>query len=284
MSSYDDHRGNAARALREAPAPVPDALPSDDGRDPFDSFEVPAAILCAVCGHADCEGCISDDEGESGVIAIIPWERPGGAWQRLWATANSTTTGAEAFFGALPRGAVEPALTFALLAEGIAISSLVLVATAVLFAIFPDLMMQVLLDNELAADAGRWVAIGIPAVTVWMVAVHAIHGFAVDHAARRFGTAQLRKRALRFGLYACGWDLMTSPLGIVYTLVTRGVGAAAELFGLALTVPAKATTALARGAYRLDDERARRVHRRAVAVAMVVTVVSVVGVLFALAL
>jgi hypothetical protein len=50
------------------------------------------------------------------------------------------------------------------------------------------------------------------------------------------------------------------------------------LFGAAVTVPAKATQAMLRGAYRLDDKRARRVHRQAVAAAMVVTVMSVVGV------
>ncbi|MEO7330598.1 MAG: hypothetical protein ABI193_18635, partial [Minicystis sp.] len=64
--------------------------PRDD--DPVDSFEVPAAILCACCGQADCLGCSTATDTESGVLAIIPWERANaGTWTRLWATANATT-------------------------------------------------------------------------------------------------------------------------------------------------------------------------------------------------
>ena len=46
--------------------------------DPVDSFfEVPAAVLCATCGQADCPGCVAASETESGVIAIIPFsQRP----------------------------------------------------------------------------------------------------------------------------------------------------------------------------------------------------------------
>ena len=67
--------------------------------DPVDSFfDIPAAVLCATCGQADCPGCTAASETESGVVAIVPWERSGGMWTRLWATANATTQGAEAFF------------------------------------------------------------------------------------------------------------------------------------------------------------------------------------------
>ena len=42
-------------------------------------------------------------EHESGVVAIVPWERKGGTWTRLWATATATTRGADAFFaGTVP--------------------------------------------------------------------------------------------------------------------------------------------------------------------------------------
>ena len=48
--------------------------------EPVDSFfEVPAAVLCALCGQADCPGCTAATEHESGVLAIVPWERSGGA-------------------------------------------------------------------------------------------------------------------------------------------------------------------------------------------------------------
>ena len=38
---------------------------------------------------------------------------------------------------------------------------------------------------------------------------------------------------MRFGLYACGWDLVTSPAGIVQGLVARGPKGALVPFGAA---------------------------------------------------
>ena len=72
--------------------------------DPVDSFfEIPAAVLCATCGQADCPGCTAASDTESGVVAIVPWERSGAVWTRLWATARATTQGAEALHGPLRR-------------------------------------------------------------------------------------------------------------------------------------------------------------------------------------
>src|SRR5689334_16149532 len=90
----------SAGALRAVARPQADELRRDD--EAIDSFfEVPAAVLCAYCGEGDCPGCAVAEEQGSGVIAIVPWERPGaGVWPRLWATARATTHGAEAFFSA----------------------------------------------------------------------------------------------------------------------------------------------------------------------------------------
>ena len=90
-----------------------------------DSIDVPAAVVCALCGRGDCPGCIEDERtGASGVIAIIPWERPQSPWQtRFFATVQATTRGAEGFFCAMPDGAVSPALRFAVLAETFAVAS-----------------------------------------------------------------------------------------------------------------------------------------------------------------
>ena len=60
--------------------------PRDD--DLVDSFfEVPAAVLCAACGQADCPGCTAATTPSPGVVAIVPWER-GAPLDRLWATAT----------------------------------------------------------------------------------------------------------------------------------------------------------------------------------------------------
>src|SRR5579883_1365074 len=72
--------------------------------------EVPAAVVCAHCGDADCPGCLHE-QTRSGVVAVVAWERPGApALTRLWATARASTLDAERFFESLPDGPIAPAL------------------------------------------------------------------------------------------------------------------------------------------------------------------------------
>ena len=223
--------------------------------DPVDSFfEVPAAVLCAACGQADCPGCTAATDTASGVVAIVPWERSGAVWTRLWATAEATTLGAEAFFAVLPDGELPPAMRFAVLSV-----AMFLVPLAAL--VLPNLALEVLESPALRLSAMRWIGLGVPALTLWMVFAHVTHGAALDAGARRQGARPARRRAMRFGLYACGWDLMSGPLGALVTLVTRGMRQAASLVELAVRVPGRASTALLSGVYQLTPDRAARARR-----------------------
>ena len=94
-------------------------------------LDVPAAVVCLVCGEADCTGCEDRDLSRSGIVAIVAWERTGiPALTRLWATARSTTRDAEAFFELLPDGPVMPALRFAAICELLAAFSMLLLHRA----------------------------------------------------------------------------------------------------------------------------------------------------------
>jgi hypothetical protein len=179
----------------------------------------------------------------------------------MWSTAIVTTQGADQFFAALPRGKVAPAVRFAILAELLAIGSTVSLLAVIAAFIFPDVMVTLLVDDELRFEAIRLTIIGLPLLTAWMVVAHALHGVAVDAGASRVGGISQRRRALRFGLYACGWDLMTSPLGAVVTLFSRGMRAMLGLLGLAMRVPSRASQAMLRGVYGLPDELARGAQR-----------------------
>jgi hypothetical protein len=245
------------RSVGDPPSRSP--LPSDD---PVDAFDVPAAILCAFCGQADCSGCAAATEDASGVIAIVPWERSGSVWSRLWATANATTQGAEAFFAVLPDGEIQPAMRFAVVAELLAVGSMVALLAPFIALALPTLALEVLHNPSLRESILRWVALGVPGLALWMVVAHITHGAALNVGARRQGGPSQRRRAVRFGLYACGWDLMTGPLGAVVTLASKGLSAALELLELAVRVPGRATVALLQGVYKLPPEgitRARRV-------------------------
>lgn len=273
MSEHASLRPARPSALRVA---------SDD--EAADSFDVPAAVLCAACGRADCAGCEPANEHESGVVAIVPWERPGaGGWTRFWATARATTQGADAFFAALPDGDVPPAVRFALLAEALAVTSMLAVLLPLVGLALPGLAITVLADPDVRLAAIRWVALAIPALTLWMVAAHATHGAALDLGARRNGGRAARRRALRFGLYACGWDVMAGPLGALVTLASRGLGGMRELMRARIGVPGRSARAFLQGVYGLGPDQAARAGRVGTAAAALITVASAAALLLLLA-
>jgi hypothetical protein len=244
------------------------------GRDD-EAFDVPAAVLCAVCGQPDCAGCTAGSEEGSGVVAIIPWERPGaGVWSRLWATSKATTLGAESFFAVLPDGAIPSAVRFAMLAEMLAILSMVAALLPFAALALPSLTLELAQNPGARQSALRWLALGVPALTLWMVLAHALHGAALDAGASRQGARPQRRRALRFGLYACGWDLMAGPLGLLAMLITHGSKGADELLRASMRVPGRASTALLQGVYALRSDAATRASRAGNITAVAIVLVS----------
>lgn len=240
----------------------PAARQSDPGADDaaLELLDVPAAVVCASCGYPDCPGCLEDDPS-SAVIAIIPWERPGQRWPaRLLITARLATTSSESFFGALPDGATLPALRFAVLAELLALSGLVLFVLPFGLLLVPSLPRALVADLALRHAALHALGMGIPSVALAMVAVHAAHGLGLDWGARRHGS-QHRGRGLRFGLYACGWDLLTLPVALLVTGVMEGPRAALATAALGLSVPGRAAAAYLSGIHRLPEAEARRAAR-----------------------
>ncbi len=259
--AYDSARSYTRRARRN--------------EDPVDAFDVPAAILCAFCGQSDCPGCSAASGDESGVLGIIPWERSEtGTWTRLWATARATTQGAETFFAVLPDGDISPAMRFAIVAELLAVVSMVAALMPIVALALPTLAVEVAKNPAVRISVLRWFALGIPALALWMVAAHVTHGAALDAGAKRQGGVGQRRRAVRFGLYSCGWDLMAGPLGAVVTLATKGLRATFSLLELTMLVPGKASMALLSGVYKLPYEAACRARRAGTLAAALLAIVS----------
>jgi hypothetical protein len=147
----------------------------------------------------------------------------------------------------------------------------------------PRVALDVLQDPSSRGIALRWLLLGIPGLALWMVAAHVTHGAALDAGARRLGARPARRRAVRFGLYACGWDLMSGPLGALMMLVTRGLHDALALAELAVRVPGRASQAMLTGIYQLPPDRAARA-RRAGSIAATFLVVASATVVVALLL
>src|SRR5271166_4550941 len=109
--------------------------------------EVPAAVVCAHCGEADCPGCLNEIT-KSGVVAVVAWERPGApALTRLWATARATTFDAETFFQTLPDGPIVPALRFAVVSELIASAAMATACLVPLGFLAPGWLKHLVLDE-----------------------------------------------------------------------------------------------------------------------------------------
>jgi hypothetical protein len=249
-------------------------------RDDLVDTDVPAAVVCAHCGDADCAGC-RNEQTRSGVVAIVAWERPGApAIARLWATARATTFESDRFFESLPDGPIAPALRFAFASELLASAAMALLAIAPAAVIAPRWVKHVLLDE--APAAARLAAIGVPALATLLVAAHAVHGWALDRGARRSGARGATTRALRFGLYATGWDLVVGPLGALVVAAKEGLGKALSIGVVIMDLPGRSTRAFLRGCYRLDGASAEPALRASYVAAAVATGVGAVAVIAAL--
>jgi hypothetical protein len=258
--------------------------PDDDSI--LDTAEVPAAVVCARCGSPDCLGCLPEEENTqpSGVIAIIPWERPfGSPWSRLWTTAQASTLRAEAFFGPIANGELWPAVRFSIVCELLAVSSVAVMLIAAVGAVAPGLSLDVLRDPQLRGLLLRLVLLGVPSFAGLLVVAHLLYGWALDRGAVRAGARTHRTHWLRFGLYGTGLDLVTSPLGVVVTLFTQGLAAAAALVPAAINVPSTSARAMLRRVYHLSDAPAARARRFAGIVISLLGFAMVLGVMVFLA-
>lgn len=245
-------------------------------------IDVPAAVVCLACGEADCSGCEDRDLSRSGIVAIVAWERVGiPTMTRLWATARSTTRDAEAFFELLPDGPLMPALRFAALCELLAAFSMLALILPVAAVVAPDWLKHVALDPATRGVALRVLLLGVPAFASLLVLAHAVHALSIDVGASKCGARRARTRALRFGLYACGWDLVMGPLGVIVIGLKEGGAAALGVLDL-VTVPARATRAFLRGCYRLEGERATRALASANTGVLIATFLGVVTVIAAI--
>jgi hypothetical protein len=252
------------RSGRLAHARPPDSSRLRDSSP--DLLDVPAAVVCAACGDPMCAGCGFDEPTHpSGIVAIIPWERPGLAvLPRMWHTSKLATTQAASFFGALPDGEIAPALAFALVTETFAVGGLLLCVGAGALLALPELLGLLRADPALLATILRGGCACLVGLVLLMVGIHAGHGVALDLAADP-KAARKRSRGVRFGLYACGWDLITLPPGLLTVALLDGRKAAARAFPLGLTAPMHAAEGYLVGVRGVPVEQARKVARRATA-------------------
>jgi hypothetical protein len=226
-----------------------------------DDNVVPPISVCVICGLTACQGC----RPAPGVVrSSLAWEDSDQPWwTRLWRTALASSLEPRRFFGEMPVGRLSEAFVFATCAEVFALGSLAVAAALCLWLVAPELTRQVLSNSA----ACKILLVSWVAFVICMLGLHAVWGACLAWGARlptprRDGLALGRWRSgVRFGLYACGWDLLTSPVGILATLVTRGPLRAWAPLGAAARAPSLAQRAyleLCLGADALAQRRAQR--------------------------
>jgi hypothetical protein len=242
--------------------------------DELADSDVPAAVVCAHCGDADCPGCLKEHT-RSGVVAVIAWERPGAsALARLWSTARATTLDADRFFESLPDGPIAPALRFAIASEVLASTAMGALGLCALVVLAPGWARHVFLEEWLTA--ARVASAGVLGLASLLVVAHAAHGLALDVGTRHSGVRRAVTRALRFGLYAAGWDLVLGPIGAVVVALREGPRAALSIASVSVGLPGRSARAFLRGCYHLEGKAAEPALRASTAAAVVATLVGAV--------
>jgi hypothetical protein len=251
----------------DSPAAAKSVRDSSPDETALDWADVPAAVVCATCGQPDCAGCdpslMDEPTHGSGVMAIIPWERPGARpVVRWWTTAHLATLNHRTFFAGLPDGEWRPALTFAVVSELVAVTGLTITGLFLALPFMPWLPRLLAADPIVRGVVLEAVGWGIPILAGVMVGLHLIYGVFTDVAARREGSRR-RGRGVRFGLYGCAWDVVTLPLGLLIVALTDGLGALSKTLPLGLTAPGQAVRGYLAGVHGLTPECAQRAARRA---------------------
>lgn len=261
--------GASEKRMVTAARPAPSR---DEGPESQDDIEVPALVFCAVCGRADCPGCLDKENAQP--LGSTPWETAGTpVWKRLWPTARLATVDGETFFGGLSDGKVAPALGFAFACETVAILSFALLWVPLLYAMAPGFVESIFRDPEQGQTVLVITLLAVPALAVLMVALHVSWAVGLEIGLRIAGADAHATHCLRYALYSCGWDLVTSPFGFCAGCLAGGLSGATSELRAAVRVPRFATRAYLGRARKAGDRAARR----ALLVAVIVTGTIVLG-------
>jgi hypothetical protein len=218
--------------------------------------DVPAAVLCMVCGRTDCVGCVPPDRAR---LAATPWEkREGPAWKRLWATARLATVDGEAFFGSLEDGSVSAALAFAFTCEMLAIASLALAWFPIVYLCVPGFVEGIAADRERRLWVAAALGAAVPLLAVLMVVLHVLWAGGLELGLRLAGAKGRAAHCLRYALYSCGWDLVTSPFGFAAGWASAGLRGATGELRAAVRIPRFATIAYIGRARQVSERKGRR--------------------------
>ena len=242
---------------------------SSHGDESLQETDIPPTVSCAHCGLSTCDGGCVGPASSDRAPKHGEFEHPGflweietrtGYWRRLTLTALDSVQPER--FAWLGPSAFPRMWHFAIIAEALAILSFALPVCALLAALFPRLAWAVIRSPELTGLAMA----GVSAVIAAVVLLHVLWGLSLEWGLRLAGSKSNFHHGQRFALYACGWDLLSSPAGFVLVALYRDRKMAHDALGAGLKAPRAALSSYL-GARGLPADKQMRV----VAVSFVIT-------------
>jgi hypothetical protein len=192
------------------------------------------------------------------------------------------TVDGETFFAELGEGSVAQAFLFALLCELFAIASLAALWLPISYVLVPGFIESVFWSAPRSGLATIGVFIAVPVLAVLMVLLHVLWGTSLEFGLRLTGAEPRSGHCLRYALYSCGWDLVTSPFGFTAGCMSNGFQGAARELRAAVRIPRFATRAYVGRARCVPDTKARRALTFAAVMTGTVVVASALALGFAL--
>jgi len=156
----------------------------------------------------------------------------------LWRTTCQSVTAWSAWLPELSRCRPRRAWTFALLSELTASTSLCAIGALAIGLVFPN-FARILAQRT---STWLWLLTATLGFALFMVALHALWALCLELLLRLEGKRADTDSSLSFGLYACGWDLLTSPAGLLLAVVTLGPKSGWQCVRQAALVPKHALT------------------------------------------
>lgn len=242
---------------------MPSLAPGSD--DAIWDQDVPPVTACAHCGQALCDGCAPQElEQEASDVrpsarGALLWEQGtrGGYLRDLTLTALQTAHPDQTCFGQRKASSLLRALHFAFAAEALAITSFALPWALGFCALFPALALRLVRSPQALALGVLILAVLI----VGVVILHVVWGAALEWAIARRGTPAVYALGQRFAYYACGWDLLSSPAGVLLVSTYQDVGRARGALFAGIAVPRRALTAYLEQGRSISVERHRAIVR-----------------------
>jgi hypothetical protein len=190
--------------------------------------------------------------------ASVPWSTDM-TLASLWRTVVHVTLNAEQLGATFHAQSFARAALFAFTVELLAVGSVTAVLALFVLMVFPKQLIASLSDPEslgVVLTVSSGVVLGLSSI---LVLLHWLWAWATELGAWNAGLPRRYRSGLALASYACGWDLITSPLGVMGLLFTRGPRSIGTTLVAAVQAPRRCALAYLQTARSFSSDQRKKV-------------------------